>query len=256
MRAETVSVVGSSPSRVVVITPIYQTELSENERIALTHSFSVLQRHDLFFICPRNLQIGYYLEHFPQARYAYYPEDCFLTTQTYSDLLTTAAFYRSFSNYTHMLIVQSDCIVLRDDLDYWAGSCYDYVGAPWAKVWQFTCPPIGTPFDGRVFYINVGNGGFSLRRISTCIGVIEELDWFKKRFQSAVEDAFFSFAGQLSGKFVIPNAVHAARFSIESEPRVHFNFSGTLPMGTHAWEKWDKEFWLEIFREQGIAGLS
>lgn len=242
--------------RTVVLTPIYKPTLSENERIALQHSFSVLKSHDIVFMAPQKLDLSYYHRHFPGIRYAFYPDECFLSTQTYSDLLTSVDFYEGYSGYTHMLIVQSDCIVFRDDLQYWTSSPFDYVGAPWAQIWNLQVPQLGTAFDGMKFSMNVGNGGLSLRRIAACINLIDECRWIKNNYREAVEDAFFAFGGEVSCNFLIPNAVHAARFSIEKEPRSYLSVTKQIPMGTHAWEKWDKALWLEVFRQQGICGLT
>jgi len=155
-----------------------------------------------------------------------------------------------------MLIVQTDCIVLQDDLDYWCLTCFDYIGAPWANTWIYQVPKIGSPIDGRTFYMNVGNGGLSLRKISSVISVLKELSWIRLIYNEIVEDAFFSLAGQVSLNFLIPNSILAAHFSIETEPRAFFNTTKKLPMGTHAWEIWDKAFWLEVFEQNGIHGMS
>ncbi|CAK0745197.1 DUF5672 domain-containing protein [Gammaproteobacteria bacterium] len=242
--------------RVAILTPIYKAALTANETIAVKHSFAVLKSRDIFFICPSKLDTSFYRENFPQAQYSYFPDQCFSGRQAYSDLLTSLHFYENYLEYTHILIAQTDCVVFFDNLDYWAHSCFDYVGAPWVNVWIFQFPALGTALDGLKFYVNVGNGGLSLRNTRATIKVIKELGWIKSMYHETVEDAFFSLAGQVSSHFLIPNAIHAAQFSLECEPRKYFALTNKLPMGTHAWEKWDKVFWLEHFTQQGIHGIT
>lgn len=241
--------------RTVVLTHIYREKLSHNETLALLHSFSILQRHDIFFVGPSGLDISFYQQTFPLLKYVFFNDDYFSSTDSYSKLLLSIEFYKAFPGYTHMLIVQTDCIVFSDDLDYWMASPYDYVGAPWAKAWEYLFPNLGTPLDGLTFFVTVGNGGLSLRRITAVLRVLDELAWLADRYQKIVEDVFFSLAGQISTNFIIPNIIHAAQFSIECEPRRHYGMAGRLPMGVHAWEKWDKEFWLENFEKAGLIGF-
>jgi hypothetical protein len=73
-----------------------------------------------------------------------------LTVPEYSTLLTTKSWYDKLGNAGHVLVFQVDTLLLRpmDEVFY----KYDYVGAPW-------------PF--HVHDPNLGNGGLSLRRVST-----------------------------------------------------------------------------------------
>jgi hypothetical protein len=75
-----------------------------------------------------------------------------LTVQEYSHLLTTKSFYDRLGNASHVLVFQTDTLLLRP-VDH-AFFEYDYVGAPWDH--QVLKPPLP----------NVGNGGLSLRRVS------------------------------------------------------------------------------------------
>jgi len=221
----------------------------------MRHSFNVLKRHDLFFIAPNALSLKFYQDNFPEAKYLFFDSNYFSSANAYSKLLISADFYQSFINYTHALILQPDSVVLRDELDYWMASPFDYIGAPWAKAWEFVCPNLGSYFDGKKFFVTVGNGGLSLRRISAVLSVLEELKWLIHKYHELVEDAFFSLAGHISSNFMTPNEIRAAQFSIECEPRHYYAITGRTPMGTHAWEKWDKPFWVDIFEAEGLSGL-
>jgi len=240
---------------IAVLTPIYKPRLSDNELACLKHSHAVLRGHDTFLVGPGGLALDFYLEQFPAAKYAFFPAHCFASPQAYSDLLLSQEFYRAFAHYSHILILQQDCIVFRDELADWAATPYDYIGAPWAHVWTYQFPPLGSPYDGMGYPVVVGNGGLSLRRVAAFLAVLEELDWLKRRYDAVMEDAFYSLAGLVSERFLVPNITVAARFSVECEPRRFVEIAGRLPMGVHAWEKWDKAYWLEICGQQGIGGL-
>jgi hypothetical protein len=71
--------------------------------------------------------------------------------------MCSIGFYEVFRQYEYMLIYQLDCWVFRDELEMWCDKGYDYIGAPFFVKW----------FVDRGIY--VGNGGFSLRKISNII---------------------------------------------------------------------------------------
>tara|TARA_B110000305_G_scaffold161137_1_gene178308 strand:+ start:15735 stop:17657 length:1923 start_codon:yes stop_codon:yes gene_type:complete len=77
-----------------------------------------------------------------------------LTRNIYSTMLKMPSFWNYFSDFSHVLIYQTDALILRkiDDIYF----DYDYIGAPWSinNQWVKYC---------------AGNGGFSLRRVSAMI---------------------------------------------------------------------------------------
>uniref|UniRef100_A0A6C0BUZ3 DUF5672 domain-containing protein n=1 Tax=viral metagenome TaxID=1070528 RepID=A0A6C0BUZ3_9ZZZZ len=76
----------------------------------------------------------------------------------YSALLKQPQFYENFSNWSHMLVYQTDALLIRriDDVYF----DFDYIGAPWTSKNQWT-------------KFNAGNGGFSLRNVKNCIKACE-----------------------------------------------------------------------------------
>lgn len=255
-----------SSKSVVVVTPIYKKEFEGNEEIAMRYSYNVLSSYDIWFICPSSLDVAYYQRAFPQVKYVFFPEEFFLSISTYNNLMMSDLFYDYFSDYAYMLVLQADALVLRDDLPYWLSKPYDYVGAPWVEDYSVKIPVMDSPYSGEGFLVRVGNGGFSLRKITACARVLRELSLIVDRiFYSqdmlvegkyfVNEDVFFSLAGQLSCDFLVPNRICASHFSFEYEPRNWLRLIGKLPMGTHAWERSDKAFWLEVFSGLGIRGL-
>jgi hypothetical protein len=51
----------------------------------------------------------------------------------YNRLLLDEAFYARFADHRFMLILQTDAIVLRDELDMRCAPPFDYVGATWPQ---------------------------------------------------------------------------------------------------------------------------
>lgn len=238
----------------IVVVPIYKSQLSDTEERVLRHSLDVLKNRDVCFVSPTQLPLDWYRQTYPRATYLACPDEYFASPQTYSKLMMGAGFYQYFAKYSHMLVLQTDAVALRDDLDRWMATPYDYVGAPWTKPYAITVPEADNAFANQTFHIYVGNGGFSLRRIASCIQAIQELGWLVQKVPMD-EDLFFAMAGQMSQRFLVPNAVTAAAFALEANPRAFCAMAGALPMGGHAWERWDKEFWLEQFALAGLTGL-
>jgi hypothetical protein len=237
----------SAPTVEIVI-PIYKSELNTEEMFSVDRTFQILSSHPLTFFAPIGLDVGFYAERYPIAKFKFFEKKYFASIQDYSRLLVQLEFYDAFADKDFLLIVQPDVYVFRDDLAQWLNSPYDYVAAPWPnglslniKIGKFL---IGN--EGRTYTTYVGNGGFSLRRISKCKLLIAEhkdvADWFMQ--SGSAEDLFFSFMGALSVDFFIPNQIAASLFSMEIAPEYfcHLN-GGKLPMGAHAYTQYSQSFW-------------
>ena len=100
-----------------------------------------------------------------------------LTRETYSVMLKTPQFWENFMNWSHVLIYQTDALILRKiDNKYFD---YDYVGAPWRAL------------NGWCKY-NGGNGGFSLRNINKMIEACEKYrNESKNDIPNSNEDGYF-----------------------------------------------------------------
>jgi hypothetical protein len=217
------------------------------EQFSVDQSLSALSGQEKVFIGPINLDRRYYSVHYASIPYVSFDDACFASIQSYNHLLLSPAFYQRFADYEFMLILQTDAIVLRDELDSWCAQPFDYIGAPWPDgVELFVNIGRFEGQNGKRLRAMVGNGGFSLRRIQKCISLLHEfpeaVDVFNRSGSS--EDLFFSFMGLLSRDFVMPNEITASLFSIELKPSYYFAVNGgKLPMGGHAWWKHEPEVW-------------
>ncbi|WP_295607631.1 DUF5672 family protein, partial [uncultured Lamprocystis sp.] len=149
------------PSRAAVIVPLYKESMTDAEAFSFHNTLTVLARHDVYVISPQRLtdHLDAFLASWPgKVQVASFADWFFADTHSYSALLSSAAFYRRFACYEYLLIVQTDALVLDDSLDNWCSRHYSYVGAPWFKGFDELEQPLS--------FLGVGNGGFSLRKVS------------------------------------------------------------------------------------------
>jgi len=242
---------------VVILVPIYKSQLDDIELFSLKFSIAQLKLgRKIKFICPRNLDISFYLFHFESIEFDSFPDSFFESVLGYNQLLLQVEFYRFYSGFKFLLILQTDAIILRDELDFWVVQSFDYVGAPW---------PAGLLVElnrgrfageaSRQVRVHVGNGGYSLRRIDKTIELLLDFEeevaiYFASGFDNISgrnEDVFFAAMAQVSGSFHIPDPVTASLFSTEYPPDYYLKSNGNRPpSGGHAWWKFNREFWIGL----------
>ena len=225
-------------TNVVVLVPIYKEQLDASEIRALDSSVHQLKGRELRFVGPDGLAAGFYAQRYLATPLDRFPAPGFASIEEYNRLLLSQAFYARYEHFAFMLILQTDAIVFRDELDFWCVQPFDYVDAPWPKPFEINLQT--GRFDGgagKCARVLVGNGGLRLRRIAKCRQLLQE---FPAELQVFVQigsrkDLFFSVMGSLSGDFVMPNEVTASRFAMEGLPSHYFKINGGhLPMSAHA----------------------
>jgi hypothetical protein len=233
--------------KLVVLVPVYRPELTGWEQLSFARSTSNLVGREVELIAPTELNIDWYLSYCPHAKTRRFEKEYFSSIQGYNRLLLDPAFYEEYGNYDFMLILQTDAMLISQEIDQWLHKPFDYIGAPWpAGLELFVNLGRFEGNCGRKVIAKVGNGGFSLRRNSKCAALLQEFaverDHFKKTGSS--EDLFFGFMGQLSQDFVVPNEITASQFAIESGAELYTKINKEiLPVGLHAWWRYDLEFW-------------
>ena len=262
------------PKKCVVLVPVYQWPLKSMEMLSLVNTAKKLAEHDLVVVCPERVKSFLPLKIGEKTiSSVVFNEKYFSSIAGYNKLLTSRKFYKCFSAYEYMLIVQLDALVISDQLNFWCEHNYSYIGAPWFV--GFTEPEQPHRFLG------VGNGGFSLRSCEDCIRVLSSLKCMRfsdKLIYSLArktsplgflnrnvfkfnihplspevnEDAFWGIlASSTFDLFKVPTPEVALRFAFEVEPRFLFKLSqGVLPFGCHAWEVYDRLFWVEQLGEE------
>ena len=237
--------------------------------ISIKRNCSVLRDYDTYFIHPFLMDTSAYEElildvfkdeiikrpnesipdlfndhiHFKPFKKKY-----FKSNKTYSRLLLSEEFYRTFLDYEYMLIAQTDTYILNtsysleDFIRISDERSYDYWGAPWPE------GPFGKPYTMKdrmkltvvkhPEIIHVGNGGFSLRHIRHSYDLVRKkknLIDFWWRFN---EDMFFSWAATLKDNdYKSAPLEEAAGFALETGAGEEIG-NGNVPYAIHAWERY------------------
>lgn len=271
---------------VIVIIPIYQSRLSENEQSSLLQCFKILGKYHIKFVCPKDLDLKFYenLLDGQKCEFSFerFDDKYFRSVPNYSKLMLTKKFYKRFIDYEFMLIYQLDAWVFNDDLEYWCNQNYDYIGAPWFEGYD-------TANNDSNLLPVAGNGGFSLRKISSILKVLnvnlKTPRSFKDIYDSSskrkkiskilnipiyflkfisqkelflpvwkttklYEDiAYVEFAQKACKEFRLAPPEVAPQFSFETQPKRLYEMNNNkLPFGCHAWEKYEPDFWKEFIR--------
>lgn len=239
----------------VVVVPVYQDKLDSESEFGLLRSLPNLSEYKIILLAPEELDLSYYKNYFGIDNEIRFDKKFFQSTESYSRLFLSEEFYERLCAYEFMLILQTDAIVLKPELDYWIDQGYDYIGAPWKLGYELPAEFLSKFNNKKLiscrFY--VGNGGLSLRRIKNNLELIRNFPDVAEfwRITGSAEDLFFSCIGLMSSDFRIPNIMTAARFSHETDPSYMYQLIGDqLPFGVHAWTKYDKQHWLKLFDSQ------
>ena len=242
---------GPGSQRAAIVVPVYKTDFNEHELLSLKSTFHHLgHRDDIYWLAPQGFDYAKLDAVYGKRRREEFPQHFFRSVADYSRLLLSPEFYQRFqAGYSHILIVQTDATVLRDELDYWVQQPYHYIGAPWPKGWSY--PLKGILNDGSEPRCSalVGNGGFSLRSIEKVLWLLKEFpiarqEWVDSGFP---EDLFISLSASVSSFFLVPNIRVAARFSIELNPDLWFSMGVKHPFGVHAWQN-NKKIWEPVIK--------
>lgn len=230
--------------RVAIVTPVHRLPLSPHEQASLTQARHHLLCFDRIVISPASLDTS----SIGLPTYSF-EDHWFKSVESYSKLLLTERFYRTFDNYEFILIYQLDALVFSSNLHDWCDKNFDYVGAPWFH--NYSEGPTGGLWA-------TGNGGLSLRRVGKFLELLQTPHIAAAAAAtSAPEDVFWSLeASKLSNKFRVATPKESVRFAVESSPRYCFSVNNnTLPFGCHYWNRIDPEFWESFLVTEARACL-
>ena len=258
-------------SSVAVVIPVYKKpdELNSFETAAVNRVAKILNQQHLYIALPHGLTS--YYRHFKNFTILSFDDTFFQDKYSYSNLLTNIQFYEAFAVFEFLQIIQLDCWVFSDRMEEFCSLGVDYIGAPWME----------NGFEGKPKkkIWKVGNGGFSLRRISTFTSIIDQIHNSKKgkfpvfknlnsgMFRSLKnrgvrnnlrhyiknapgEDIFWSiYIPQVfkENEFNIAAPKTAAEYSFEVFPSFLYSevTERRLPMGCHNWMNNEPDFWAE-----------
>ncbi|HEV8318996.1 MAG TPA: DUF5672 family protein [Vicinamibacterales bacterium] len=147
----------------VVVTLSTKSRYCDDEETAFRHARHHLSRYDKFVLIPDD-HPAIYPGFIPKR----FPTRCFGSAERQRRLLLSEAFYRAFLDYEFILIYDLDTLVFRDDLLTWCRAGYDYIAAP---------GPLSAD-TAHVAESKASSGGFSLRRVRSCLRVIQSREYF------------------------------------------------------------------------------
>lgn len=227
---------------VAIIVPTYRSMLTEFEQISFRQLIKILKSFEIIMVMPEGMELPREVEK-ENLRVEFFDKFFFQSVASYSCLMLTQSFYERFLQYEYILIYQLDAFVFSNKLQSFCNLGYDYIGAPWfSGVYNYI------EWKRKVRY--VGNGGLSLRKVKSCISVLNHNIDLLKQYKDKNEDCFFA-ACDGKGFHVAPKEV-ALSFSIEREVKACFEANnGELPFGCHAWERYDLEFWKPYIEKFG-----
>ena len=228
---------------------------SFEEKMSFWQGISVLKNYQIELLCGYNLNTSEYERIFNKGlnnnvRIKRISDSNFESIQSYNKLMLSISFYKMFEEYEFMLIYQLDAWIFKDEIQYWCNQNYDYIGAPWIDLYWSKFYSKSMTFTrrlvSRIGYSNfnlVGNGGFSLRKISSLIFNLKLFNKQANRFNKN-EDFFFAFYINSYNPFFKVGPFHKAlKFAFEENPDKALLLNNyNMPMGCHAWVK-NYSFW-------------
>jgi hypothetical protein len=143
--------------RAAVVVPTQTLELDADEQVSFHQLRGVLGGYDTYLAIPDDLEGT--LEGLPVKRFAapYFRGP----KRRNQQLMISPDFYHAFEDYEFVLVYHLDSLALADELAAWCEAGWDNVGAPWTRRAR----------DGSIVFTGVGNGGFALRRVESCLRV-------------------------------------------------------------------------------------
>ena len=158
------------PPLCVIVIPVYKSDLTDNEIASIQQCIKILHHYPVVFIAPDSLRNEFYKKQFPTASFKYFSDRYFNNLNSYSKLMLSYWFYRKFRNYEYLLMFQPDAWIFKDELSFWCNKAYDYIGAPLIK----------SVCNNEILFFKGGNGGLSLRKISSCLKVLTSFSYITK----------------------------------------------------------------------------
>lgn len=269
--------------RLAVVTPHHRFPLTADENLSLNRLREFFGGFDRYLVCAESAT--HELHDFHVIRV---PDGDLASEWAYNRLLLSRRFYEWFASYDYILIYQLDCLAFSGDILPWCDQGWDYVGAPWFQDYGndptegffgvgnggFSLRKVQSHLD--VFSSRVpGSDPVALGWRNSQVyrwGLIREVVCrfmtilhrfgYRNRIQDFLveycrkktvhEDIFWSReARRFKPGFRIPTPQQALSFAFECAPRACFEANGRqLPLGCHAWAKYDRSFWEDVLQSE------
>jgi hypothetical protein len=225
----------------------------------------------IYFVMPRLSHLNFHvvqslIDEF-QVRISLWEDQHFVRVEEYSKLLLKPEFYRSFNEYSHIAIVQTDVWIFQDDFDRYKKMGYSFIGGlvfeGWYKKTSWRIDHLLAPINGGLSlrnvsdFLNLLNSNENLglyflsRRIYFLIkkgrcSFFQLLDLFRTQRIRAYagvaefnEDVVLYYASLKEPRFTIPKCLDVKFFCWDTAPWVLMNAFNKLPMAAHAYYRND-----------------
>lgn len=157
---------------VIVIVPTHLEMLEEDQAMVLRHNAQVLSDYPIEIVLPNSCAPDWYEAFFAReginGTVRLVKSEYFGSAAAVNKMGTDPMFYRLYQSYKYMLICHLDAWLFEDQLTKWIARDDDFIGAP------LFLPDVGRGHFMRRMAPYGCNGGLSLRRIDTCIRVLED----------------------------------------------------------------------------------
>lgn len=242
---------------VKIVIPIYRENLGPKESASLKQIVSLLSDYPLILLKPQGLDVSKISSDFPELESIEVSDEWLGAKngiQGYNRMMLSQDFYKLFSDSEYILICHTDSWIFTDELSQWCQRGYDCVAAPWIRRSFYDLPIIKQYMSLRCWIANksgkptrqfmygkVGNGGLSLRKVSSfrqaCVDYASTIEVFNTSTQHLFnEDVFWATVPE---NFSYPCESEALRFAIDTNPSYCYNklCNKQLPFGCHGWTK-------------------
>lgn len=197
-----------------IVIPSYKDKLEGNEKISFDRCIEIFgNKRPINVVIPNNIKDDFYTTYNDTIDLIKVDEKNMESVDSYSRMLCSKEFWNLFTDYEYVLIYQTDCWVFEDKLDYFIEMGYDWYGAPW-------------PFWNN----QVGNGGFSLRKVSKMLEIVSTCLYDEKKYFKN-EDTWFCKKNK--DKINACPWEIAVNFSLETPSKKLLDTIDSIPMGLH-----------------------
>ena len=215
----------------VIVVPVYREKPDELEQLSLKQLDKIVNDIDIYLIGPSKIDYDSYVNLFDNNKVTkkLFDDAYFVSNISYSQLCLSNELYNLFEEYEYMLIYQTDCWIFRNEIKKFCDMGYDYIGGP----------IYGAGSKWPSFKIGsrpvVGNGGLSLRKISTMLKITDRNGYIYNKHKDEwdtikYEDLFLCDIIFHEIMVNVPDYRIAERFSIDSLP---LHIQDLQPMAVH-----------------------
>jgi hypothetical protein len=197
-----------------VTIPVYKEKLTEFEEHSLIECVKKLSiKYEIHLVCPRGLNVMNYMK-YHTFKVDRFDNEYFRSVKDYHRLLKSSVFYSKYEEFKYIFHYQLDSWIFEDKLDALMTMDFDYYGAL-------------HKINGSDEYFT-GDGGVSLRKVSTFKRLTEELEREGKIDDDIKEDELFTKLG-IGGKLKLSPYNISILFSINDEPLLLYSIAKQLP---------------------------